>query len=196
VTTLLLARHGETDWNNERRWQGHADRPLNVRGREQARELAESFAGRHVDAVYASDLPRAHETAQIVAAQLGLPVTADAALREVDVGDWSGLVHSEIETRYPDGFRRWQEGGHGWDGGESYEEMGVRVVAALLEIASRHPGETVLVVSHGGAIRACQAAAAGLPDAEFRRATKGTATPNCHVVEFVVAEGRLAGAGG
>ena len=196
MATLLLARHGETDWNSERRWQGHADRPLNARGREQARELAETFAGRHVDAVYASDLLRAHETAEIVAAQLGLPVTADAALREVDVGDWSGLVHSEIETRFPDGFRRWQEGGHGWDGGESYEEMGVRVVAALLQIASRHPGETVLVVSHGGVIRACQAAAAGLPDAEFRRATKGSPTPNCAVVEFVVAEGRLAGAAG
>ena len=196
MTTLLLARHGETDWNSERRWQGHADQPLNARGREQARDLAASLAERRIDAIYASDLLRARETAEIVGAALALPVTLDPNLREVDVGEWSGLVHTEIESRYPDGFRRWQEGLHGWDQGESYDEMGVRVVAALLGIAAGHPGETVLVVSHGGSIRACQAAAAGRRNDEFRRDTVGRPTPNCAVFEFVVADGRLAGAAG
>jgi 2,3-bisphosphoglycerate-dependent phosphoglycerate mutase len=195
MTTLLLARHGETDWNSERRWQGHADRPLNARGREQAHELAESLAGRRIDAIYASDLLRARETAEIVGAELGLPVTLDRNLREVDVGEWSGLVHTEIESRYPEGFRRWQQGLHGWVGGESYDEMGERVVRALVSIAARHPGETVFVVSHGGAIRACQATAAGLRNDEFRR-TESRPTPNCAVFEFVVADGRLAGAAG
>jgi broad specificity phosphatase PhoE len=195
VTTLLLARHGETDWNSERRWQGHSDQPLNDRGREQARELADSLVGRRIDAVSSSDLWRARETAEIVAGRLGLPVEIDRGLREVDVGEWSGLVHTEIETRFPEGFRRWQEGLHGWEEGETYDAMGVRVVTALLAIAARHESETVLVVSHGGAIRASQASAAGLRNDEFRRG-ESRPTPNCSVFEFVVAEGRLAGAAG
>jgi probable phosphoglycerate mutase len=195
VTTLLLARHGETDWNSERRWQGHADQPLNERGREQAREIAAELAGRRIDAIYASDLWRARETAEIVAERLGLPVGLERDLREVDVGEWSGLVHTEIETRFPEGFRRWQQGLHGWADGETYDAMGVRVVGALRAIAARHPGETVLVVSHGGAIRASQAAAAGLRNDEFRR-QDSRPTPNCGVFEFAVADGRLVRTGG
>ena len=91
MTTLLLARHGETDWNRERRWQGHADQPLNEAGRTQARELAETLADRSIDAIYASDLIRAHETARIIAERLGLPVATNELLREVDVGDWAEL---------------------------------------------------------------------------------------------------------
>jgi broad specificity phosphatase PhoE len=195
VTTLLLARHGETDWNSERRWQGHADQPLNERGRDQARELAEELAVRQIDAIYASDLRRARETAEIIAARIGLPVRVEQDLREVDVGEWSGLVHTEIETRYPEGFRRWQQGLHGWDEGETYDAMGARVVAALFVIAARHPAETVLVVSHGGAIRASQAAAAGLRNDEFRRQESRPA-PNCAVFEFGIADGRLVRTGG
>jgi len=195
VTTILLARHGETDWNSERRWQGHADRPLNEVGREQALELAETLTDRAIDVVYSSDLLRAHETALIVGKRLGLPVSVDAGLREVDVGDWSGRVHSEIEGLDPDGYRRWREGGKGWVGGESYEEMGERVVAAVLRLASRHPGETVLIVTHGGSIRACRATAAGLDYAASRVSAIGSVA-NCEVAELHVADGRLAGAAG
>jgi broad specificity phosphatase PhoE len=195
VTTILLARHGETDWNSERRWQGHADRPLNAVGREQARELAETLTDRAIDVVYSSDLLRAHETALIVGDRLGLPVGVDAGLREVDVGDWSGRVHSEIEGLDPDGYRRWREGGKGWAGGESYEEMGERVVAAVLRLATRHPGETVLIVTHGGSIRACRATAAGLDYAASRVSAIGSMA-NCEVVQLHVADGRLAGAAG
>jgi broad specificity phosphatase PhoE len=195
VTTILLARHGETDWNSERRWQGHADRPLNESGREQARELAASRDGRAIHVVYSSDLIRAHETARIVAERLGLPVGADVGLREVDVGDWSGRAHDEVKGVDPEGFRRWQEGGKGWSGGESYEEMGARVVGTVLRIAERHPGETILIVSHGGSIRACRAAAAGLSYAGSRMsAVSGMA--NCEVVELRVADGRLAAVAG
>jgi probable phosphoglycerate mutase len=195
VTTILLARHGETDWNSERRWQGHADRPLNEVGREQARELAETLTDRAIDVVYSSDLVRAHETALIVGQRLGLPVGVDAGLREVDVGDWSGRVHSEIEGLDPDGYQRWREGGKGWAGGESYEEMGERVVAAVLGLAARHPGETVLIVTHGGSIRACRATAAGLDYAASRVAAIGSMA-NCEVAQLHVADGRLAGAAG
>jgi broad specificity phosphatase PhoE len=190
VTTLLLARHGETDWNSERRWQGHADQPLNERGREQARALAAELAARPLDAIYSSDLLRARETAEIVASALGLEVRVEPGLREVDVGSWSGLSHAEIETTDPEGFRRWQEGGKGWEHGESYDEMGTRVVAAVIEIAAAHPDETVLVVTHGGSIRACRAAAAGLGYSRSRVAGIGS-TENCAVVELRVAAGLL-----
>ena len=191
MTTLLLARHGETDWNHEHRWQGHADRPLNDTGRAQARELAESLAGRQIDAIYSSDLLRAHETARIVADRLGLPVALDAGLREVDVGEWSGLSMAEAEATCPDGYRRWQEGRQGWEHGESYEEMGRRVVSSLLRIAALHPTGTLFVVTHGGSIRACRAQAAGLDYAESRVNGIGS-TDNCAVVELRVAAGRLA----
>jgi probable phosphoglycerate mutase len=195
VTTILLARHGETDWNSERRWQGHADRPLNDVGREQARELAETLAGRAIDVVYSSDLVRAHETALIVADRLGLRVDVDAGLREVDVGDWAGRLLTEIEQDDPQGFQRWRQGRKAWNGGESYEEMGERVVAAVLRLAARHPGQTALVVSHGGSIRACRATAAGLDYANSRVAAIGSMA-NCEVAELHVAEGRLAAAAG
>jgi probable phosphoglycerate mutase len=190
VTTLLLARHGETDWNSERRWQGHADRPLNDRGRAQARALATALRERSIDAIYSSDLLRAHQTAEIVGEELGLEVRIDAGLREVDVGSWSGLAHGDIELSDPDGFRRWQEGGKGWDGGESYEEMGERVVTAVTAIAARHPGETLLIVSHGGSIRACRAIAAGVEYSRARVSGIGS-TENCAVVELRVTDGAL-----
>jgi probable phosphoglycerate mutase len=191
MTTLLLARHGETDWNSERRWQGHADRPLNDAGRAQAGELAGSLDGAPLAAIYSSDLARARETAEIVGARLGLRVVLDPGLREVDVGDWSGVRHDEIAERFPEGFARWQDGLHGWEGGESYEEMRERAVATLLRIAAAHRDETVLVVAHGGTIRACDAAARGLTYRESRQATLPPAG-NCSVRELRVEDGRLA----
>ena len=195
MTEILLARHGETDWNSQGRWQGHADRPLNDVGREQARELAEALADRTIDVVYSSDLIRAHETARIVADRLGLTVEVDAGLREVDVGDWSGRGHDEVKRADPEGFRRWQEGGQGWSGGESYDQMGSRVVGTVLRLAERHPGGTILIVSHGGSIRACRAAAAGLTYAGSRMSAVG-GMANCELVELHVADGRLAVAAG
>ncbi|HEU0337127.1 MAG TPA: histidine phosphatase family protein, partial [Gaiellaceae bacterium] len=101
MATVLLARHGETDWNREGRFQGHADPPLNDLGRAQARELADRLAREPLAAVYASPLRRAYETAEIVAATHDLPLRSVAGLREVDVGSWSGLTRSEIEARFP-----------------------------------------------------------------------------------------------
>jgi probable phosphoglycerate mutase len=195
VTTILLARHGETDWNSERRWQGHADRPLNDVGREQAHELAETLSDRAIDVVYSSDLARAHETALIVARRRGLPVEVDSGLREVDVGDWAGRQLTEIEAVDPEAFGRWQQGRKAWNGGESYEEMGERVVAAVLRLAARHPGQTILIVTHGGSIRACRATAAGLDYAASRLSAIGSMA-NCEVAELHVTDGRLAGAAG
>jgi broad specificity phosphatase PhoE len=147
VTTILVARHGETEWNREGRWQGWADPPLNELGRAQARELAGRLRATPFDAVYASDLRRAHETAVILAASHDLPVGIDADLREIDVGAWSGLTRPEIAERFPDGKR---------PDGETRDQHGVRVLAAVERIARAHPGERVLVVAHGGCVRALQ----------------------------------------
>jgi broad specificity phosphatase PhoE len=147
VTTILLVRHGQTDWNLSRRLQGHTDLPLNERGREQARVLAAELAEEPIDAVYSSDLVRAHETARIVAERHGLDVTAIDDLRERHFGTWEGLSDDEIQTRFP-------EAAAGvWGDGETREAMARRVFDALQRIADTHPGGHVLVVSHGGPLR-------------------------------------------
>jgi 2,3-bisphosphoglycerate-dependent phosphoglycerate mutase len=169
VTTLLLARHGESDWNRARRWQGFADRPLTDRGRAQAAELAERLADIALDAVYCSDLQRARKTAQAVAGAQGLEVTAVHDLREVNVGSWEGLTREEAEQRFPEGFARWRAGGTGWDDGETYGEMSARVLRAVDEIARHHDGGRVLIVAHGGPIRAIHAAALGFEVEAYRR---------------------------
>jgi broad specificity phosphatase PhoE len=147
VTTILLARHGETDWNVERRVQGHSDRPLNERGRAQARALADELEGEQIDAVYASDLARAHETARLVAERIGLEVTVLPELREKNFGSWEGLTDTEVLARFPDAHRG------AWGDGESSEDVASRVVRALHRIAADHHGGRVLVVAHGGPLR-------------------------------------------
>jgi broad specificity phosphatase PhoE len=169
VTTILLARHGESDWNVEQRWQGHADRPLTPRGRAQARALADRLDGYPLAAIYASDLRRALETARAVGERRGLEVVARRDLREVDVGSWSGRSRAELASQFPEQLARWESGGQGWQGGESYEEMAARIVRAVGEIAAAHRGEHVLVVSHGGSVRALHAHALGLEFHAHRR---------------------------
>jgi probable phosphoglycerate mutase len=190
MTTFLLVRHGETDWNREGRFQGHADPPLNDAGREQARVLATTLDDERVVAVYSSPLRRAHETADILAARLHLPVRVDARLMEVDVGSWSGLTREEIGDRFPGALDRWRAGGAGWDDGETYDALRVRVLAALTEIARRHPSETVLVVGHGGTVRSVLAHVDGLELTAHRRVVGPAA--NCSVHRLAVRDGDLA----
>jgi broad specificity phosphatase PhoE len=189
VTTILIARHGESDWNRERRWQGQADRPLTERGREQAEALAERLAHVGLDAVYSSDLRRALDTASAVARRQGLDVQELQELREVDVGSWSGLTREGAEERFPEGFRRWRAGFPGWDDGETYEEMADRVFAAVERIARGHEGGRLLVVSHGGPIRALHAAALGLDVHSYRRLRP--VEPNARLSAVCFVDGRL-----
>ena len=170
ATTILLARHGQSDWNAERRWQGHADRPLTAEGRRQAEVLAERLRNVELDAICSSDLRRALETAEVLAERHGLEVEARRDLREVDVGSWSGLTRAQVAARFPDGHRRWEQGLPGWTDGETYEQMAERVVAAVRDLAGRHPQERLLVVTHAGPIRAVHAAAIGIDIHRYRRA--------------------------
>jgi broad specificity phosphatase PhoE len=172
VSVLLLARHGETDWTREKRWQGHADPPLNERGREQARALAEKLADVQLDAIYSSDLLRASQTATIVADGRAIDVRLDPELRENDFGDWTGLTRDEVERRFPGGSLLRRSGRKGWGGGESYEEMADRIIRAVDRIAATHPGERVLVVTHNGPIRAVHAHVFGVAYAEYRQSAK------------------------
>jgi broad specificity phosphatase PhoE len=189
VTTILLARHGESDWNVEKRFQGHSDRPLTERGREQAHALADLVASEKIDAVYTSPLSRARETAEIVAAKAGLEPVALPELREVDTGSWSGLSRADVEARFPNEFARWRSGGSGWEDGESYEEMAERVIGALRRIAEDHPDGRVLVISHGGPIRAIHAASEGLAIKDYRRLKP--VEPNARLSAVAVENGRL-----
>ncbi len=187
MTTILLARHGETDWNKELRFQGHRDPPLNETGRRQAAELAVRLEQEQLDRVYSSTLRRARETAEIVVARLGIPLGIDDSLREVDTGSWSGLTRAEIEERFPEAFRRWLDYGPGWEDGESYEEMAERVAATLELLVQRHPDGRLLIVTHGGPVRAAQAWAMGIPFEEARRT--GPPLHNCGLFEADVGAG-------
>jgi len=187
VTTILLVRHGQSEWNREGRWQGHADPPLSDAGRRQARELADRLARVRLDAIYASDLERARATAEVVAEAHRIAVTVDAALREIDVGEWSGLTTAEIERRYPEGLRRHADGDDGWRDGEPHEAMSARIVAAIGRIAAAHPDGQVLCVLHGGVMRALLAHADGADLRSYRLQHRGPA--NGTVARIAVEEG-------
>ena len=187
MTTLLLARHGETDWNRDHRWQGHEGPPLNETGRRQARGLAERL--HDLDALYSSDTIRVRETAETVAARHGIRLHTDARLREMAFGVWEGLTRPEIERLHGDDFERWLTGGLPTPaGGEPDGAVAERVLSALLEIAASHPHDRVLVVTSGGPIRAALAHARGLDHAAARLLPR---PENCEVVELEATDGVL-----
>jgi broad specificity phosphatase PhoE len=164
IDGVLLARHGETDDNAARRFQGHRDPPLNDRGREQARALGEHLAGEGVRELWSSPLRRAHETAAIAGERLGLAPRVDERLMEVDVGDWAGRLYADLESDEPELFAEWRSGSPAFrfPGGESLAEQGDRVAAVITEIAGV-AALPVLVVCHGGVIREARRVLAGAP---------------------------------
>ena len=165
MTRLILIRHGETDWNVENRWQGQADVPLNANGRAQARQVAERLQGDGIQAIYASDLERARETAGELARLTGLKVHLDPRLREIHQGDWQGMLASEIETRYAWFFQNKPTNllESAPPGGETIGQVQARLLAAIQDIARAHPGGSVAVVSHGFAIAVVLAYYRGVP---------------------------------
>ena len=188
MTTLLLVRHGETEWNRVGRWQGHSDTPLNEAGREQARALAAELSD--VDVVYSSDLARARETAEILAEPLGLGVQVDQRLRERGFGEWEGKTSAEIEAEFSEDHARWLAGAApGAKDAEPFSEFAARVHACVAEVLERHPDETVLLVAHGGFLRAVHALAAGLDYVRDHNSIPGVA--NCTVARYTARDGKL-----
>lgn len=171
-TTILLIRHGETAWNTVRRLQGHTDTPLNERGRRQADALARGLAREKLDAIHASDLARAMQTARAVASHhAGLTPYPDPRLRERAYGVFEGMLHTEIAEKYPADFALWQARDSdavmpaGVRVAESLRQFHDRAIAALEALATRHPGQTVAVITHGGVLECAYREACGIhPD--------------------------------
>lgn len=154
VTRILAVRHGETDWNRDTRIQGHTDIALNEHGQWQAQQLAQALRDEPIAAFYASDLSRALVTAQAVARWHNLPVSTHTGLRERCFGRFEGHTWADLETRWPEDALAWRKRVPHFapPGGESLLQLQARVVAAVSELAARHPGEQVLMVAHGGVL--------------------------------------------
>jgi len=160
-TRIVAIRHGETDWNAGGRLQGQRDIPLNALGRRQAERLAGALRDEGIDAVFASDLVRAADTARVLAAPLGLVPQFDPGLRERGFGVLEGLSYDEIAQRWPDMARRWRTRDPGFapDGGETLLAFQARAVAAVERIALAHAGRSIAIVAHGGVLDALYRAA-------------------------------------
>jgi broad specificity phosphatase PhoE len=166
-TTVILARHGETGWNATGRIQGHGDSPLTALGLEQGRRVAERLAGEKIAAVYASTSTRARDTGELIAAPHGLSVQLVEDLRERSYGSYEGLTVAEIAAREPAALSAWLAHPNreqlAAPGGESQPQLSARVMPALREIVVRHPGETVVVATHGGPIKSAVFAILSIP---------------------------------
>lgn len=177
---MLLARHGQTEWSRDGRYQGRSDAPLNAHGEAQALQLGLHLRGLDIDAILTSPLRRARETAGQVAGLLGLGAPlVDARLVELDYGAWEGLTQCEIRLRWPERLRQWKRAPE-WaaaPGGESLGRMRERMRAFFLDpMWATHCGGRVLIVSHSGPIRVALLEAAQRPLGIFRRIVVPTAS--------------------
>jgi probable phosphoglycerate mutase len=154
MTELVLIRHGETDMNRELRFQGHLNVGLNAIGLEQARRLAARMAGEKADAVYASDLLRAQQTAHPIAGELALPPVAETGLREQHFGRVEGMCVDDIKRDLPEAWAGWMrfEEDFAMPEGESTRAFHARVMEAMYRLVAAHPDQTVVVVTHGGVL--------------------------------------------
>lgn len=166
MTRLILVRHAESEMKG--RYLGQLDPPLSVRGHVQAAALARRMAGESLAALYSSHLKRALTTAQMIAAPHSLEVSAIAELAELNFGDWDGLTYQEIAKIAPQQFNRWLTNPAEVrpPNGETLLEMSKRVIEAINGIIAAHPGEAVVVVTHGGPARVIICHVLGIPLSE------------------------------
>ena len=162
---LCLVRHGETAWNAEQRMQGHKDLPLSPAGLTQAEQAAQQFRELEVAAIYSSDLQRAYQTATPIAATLGQSITRLTALRERNYGRCEGMIRNEVASRYADDARalRERQPDYVLPEGESLRQHQQRIEHCINELAQKHPGQTVVVVTHGGVLDLIYRRATGTP---------------------------------
>ena len=156
ANTIILWRHGQTDWNVANKFQGHTDIPLNAVGEYQVTHAARNVIDMKPTAILSSDLMRAQKTAQALADLNGLPVNIDARLRETNCGKWEGLTGEEIRAVDLDNLREWSLGGDNPAGGtgDRRSEVGARAKAAIEDFLGGKDGETLIVATHGGTARA------------------------------------------
>lgn len=174
MTEILLIRHGETDWNAERRLQGHLDIELNAEGVRQAALLAEALRGEHLDAIFSSDLRRARQTAQAVAGTRNMPVQIETDLRERCYGAFEGLRYAEIGARFPQAHQqmlaRAMDARYpaGVNVAETLREFSARSVAALMRLLEKAEHRKIAVVTHGGVLDCLNRAARGVDFSQAR----------------------------
>jgi probable phosphoglycerate mutase len=189
-TLVLLVRHGETDWNVDARIQGHTDIGLNARGRAQAAAAARALREVRIDAVYSSDLLRARETAAAIAAEHRLPLRLDAELRERAFGAFEGSSFAELEPLHPEACARWRQRDPEFaapGGGERLDTFYSRVSAAVLRIGAAHSGQTLALVSHGGALDCLHRCATG----QALDAPRTWELRNAAIHRVLVSDGRM-----
>lgn len=190
MTKFLIIRHGQSTANLEERYAGWYDAPLTELGRKQAAITTDYILKNyHVDAVYSSDLIRAVETVKEIAARANVPLVKEKALREIDGGEWEEKRVEEIAREYPEQAYLWKTdiGKARPTGGESFAELQVRIDSALRKIAAENDGKTVVVASHGGAIRTMQCLFENVPIEDMRKVPW---TPNASVSEVNYENGK------
>lgn len=170
LLTLILVRHGETDWNATGRYQGRTDIELNDVGIEQARMAAKKWSATHIDAVLASPLKRAHRTAELLVQDRDLRIRLEPAIAETRGGEWESLTFTEIESRWPEEYRNWRNPyfDAGPIGGETPQQSGTRTAEAIATFLAEHPAvKTLLVVSHGNTLRAAAHVLSGAAEEDY-----------------------------
>jgi len=168
---IILVRHGETKWNFERRIVGHTEIELNKTGHRQAQQLALALSDHKVSAIYTSPLRRARQTAEAIASKHDIEIEMEDALKEFDAGDMNGLTIDEVNRKYENFFERWVQGDPElrMPGGESVSDLRRRTWPVVGRIVERHPGGTVIVVSHTIVILTVINTALGMALADFRK---------------------------
>ena len=190
MTRFIMIRHGFSVANNEKRFAGHSDFPLTDIGRAQAERCADALVNEKIDAVYASDLSRAFDTATPVARSHDLPVIPHKGLREIFAGEWEGKTYEELEAEYPESFGVWKSdlsNAHP-DGGESIRQLYSRILATLDGIARENEGKTVCIATHATPVRSVCTAAMGL---DYKGMTKIGWTANASISIFEYEDGRF-----
>jgi len=179
-TKVILVRHGETEWNKQRRFQGNKDISLNKLGQSQAQKLALRLQDEDIVSIYSSDLIRAKKTADIVAKEHDLSVIETAKLREINFGDWEGLSFSDLETNHSQEFNAWQNDPleKAPPSGETLVEFKERIVPQLRKIIAQHQEETILIVAHGGVNKVALATFLELPLDKYWRLVQDNTAVN------------------
>jgi len=192
VTRIILIRHGQTEWNRVERFRGRADVPLNDTGLAQAEATGQRVASdaspsreRQPVAIYSSPLSRAVKTAEAIAKHFNLPVQTHPGIADIDYGQWQGLTPDEVKERWPEFHHAWYSAPHTVriPGGETLDDLRVRSMAMVNELAARHAGQTIVLVGHTVVNRVILLGVLGLGNDRFWRLRQDTCAINVFEVD-------------